>query len=59
MKSTRFTVAAALILAGAPIAQDLLPEVLLLSRVKHHIQDELQHLVWSKYSNALRDHGLL
>src|SRR5215467_12282622 len=44
MKSARFTVAAALIFAGAAIAQDLLPEVLLLSRIQRHIREELQHL---------------
>src|SRR5215467_72974 len=44
MKSARLMVVAGLILAGAAIAQDLLPEVLLLSRVQRHIREELQHL---------------
>ena len=38
------TVLAVLIAAGAAIPQDLPPGVLLLSRVKHHIKEELQHL---------------
>ena len=44
MKSARLMVVAGLILAGAAIAQDLLPEVLLLSRVQRHIREGLQHL---------------
>src|SRR5215471_2021964 len=44
MKSARFTVLAALSFAGAAIAQDLLPEVLLLYRIQRHIREELQHL---------------
>ena len=43
MKSTTFTVAAALIFAGSVIGQDLPPEVLLLSRVQRQIREELQH----------------
>jgi hypothetical protein len=40
-----------LILARLAIAQDLPPGVLLLSRVKNHIKEELQHLVASKRPN--------
>src|SRR5436190_2844827 len=43
MKSTTFTVAAALIFVGSVIGQDLPPEVLLLSRVQRQIREELQH----------------
>jgi hypothetical protein len=36
--------AAALIPAGSALAQDLAPDVLLLSRVRRHVKEELQHL---------------
>jgi hypothetical protein len=44
MKRTTFTLAAGVILAGVAISEDLPPGVLLLSRVKNHIKEELQHL---------------
>jgi hypothetical protein len=44
MKRATFTLGAGLILAGVVIPQDLPPEVLLLSRVKRHIKEELRHL---------------
>ena len=44
MKSTTFTVAAALIFVGSLIGQDLPPEVLLLSRIQRQIREELQQL---------------
>jgi hypothetical protein len=40
----RFPLAIGLMLAVAAIAQDLPPEVLLLSRIKNHIREELQRL---------------
>ena len=44
MKHATFTLAAGLILTEVAISEDLPPGVLLLSRVKHHIKEELQHL---------------
>jgi hypothetical protein len=45
MKRATFTLAAGLILAGTAVPQDLLPPgVLLLSRVKRHIKEELERL---------------
>jgi hypothetical protein len=43
MKQAQFPLAA-VILAGVAISQDLPPEVLLLSRVKNHVKEELRHL---------------
>jgi hypothetical protein len=43
MKRASFALAA-VILAGAAIPQDLPPGVLLLSRVKNHVREELQRL---------------
>ncbi|MGA2714826.1 MAG: hypothetical protein ABSG41_17130 [Bryobacteraceae bacterium] len=44
MKRATFTLAAGLILTGAASPQNLPPDVLLLSRVRRHIKEELQHL---------------
>jgi hypothetical protein len=44
MNHAAFTLAAGLILAGVAIGDDLPPGVLLLSRVKNHTKEELQHL---------------
>jgi hypothetical protein len=44
MNRAAFTLAACLIFAGAIPAQDLPPGVLLLSRVKRHVKEELQRL---------------
>ncbi len=44
MKCAMCTLAAGLILPAAAVAQDLPPEVLLLSRVRRHIQEELRRL---------------
>jgi hypothetical protein len=44
MKHAAFKLAAGLFLAGVASSQDLPPGVLLLSRVKNHIKEELQHL---------------
>jgi hypothetical protein len=44
MKRAAFTTAAWLIAAGVAIPQDLPPGVLLLSRVKRHVREELQRL---------------
>jgi len=44
MTRAAFTLAAGLMFAGAAIQQDLPPGVLLLSRVKRHVQEELQRL---------------
>lgn len=42
--STGFALASAFVLAGMAVAQDLSPEVLLLSRVKNHVLEELRRL---------------
>src|ERR1700674_2468869 len=44
MKRAMYTLAVGLILTAAAFAQDLPPEVLLLSRVRRHVQGELQRL---------------
>ncbi|HTD43810.1 MAG TPA: hypothetical protein VK687_06495, partial [Bryobacteraceae bacterium] len=44
MKRAMCTVVVGLILPAAAFAQDLPPEVLLLSRVRRHVQEELQRL---------------
>src|SRR5258707_10698851 len=44
MKRAMYTLAVGLILTAAAFAQDLPPEVLLLSRVRRHVQEELQRL---------------
>jgi hypothetical protein len=44
MRRAPSPLAIGLMLAGAAIAQDLPPEILLLSRVKNHIREELQRL---------------
>jgi len=44
MQRAAFTVVAGLIAAGVAIPQDLPPDLLLLSRVKRHIKEELQRL---------------
>jgi hypothetical protein len=44
MKHAAFTLAAGLILTGVALSEDLPPGVLLLSRVKNHIKEEVQHL---------------
>ena len=44
MKRATFMMAAGVILGAVAIAQDLPPGVLLLSRVKRHVQEELQRL---------------
>src|ERR1700680_4369505 len=44
MKCAMCTMVVGLILAAAAFAQDLPPEVLLLSRVRRHIKEELQRL---------------
>jgi len=44
MKRAMCALAVGLILPAAAFAQDLPPEVLLLSRVRRHIQEELQRL---------------
>ena len=44
MKRAMYTLAVGLILTAAAFAQDLPAEVLLLSRVRRHVQEELQRL---------------